>query len=81
MARQLAAVSRWSSWDRLEKIGVPTLVIHGDKDPLLPVRNGELIAARIPGAKLQILPGVGHLVPVEAPMETFGAIQQFFSEG
>ncbi|EYF01477.1 alpha/beta fold hydrolase [Chondromyces apiculatus] len=81
MARQLAAVGRWSSWDRLEKIGVPTLVIHGDKDPLLPVRNGELIAARIPGAKLQILPGVGHLVPVEAPRETFGAIQQFFSEG
>ena len=43
--------------------------------------NGELLAARIPGAKLQIIPGVGHLVPMEAPRETFTAIQQFFAEG
>ena len=43
----------------------PTLVIHGDVDAMLDVSNGELIARLVPGARLEILPGVGHLFWIE----------------
>lgn len=79
MARQLRAVGRFSSWDRLPDVNVPTLVIHGDADPLIPYANGEALAQRIPGARLRSLPNVGHLVPLEAPFEAFGSILDFLS--
>ncbi len=46
---------------------LPTLVIHGTEDRLLPVQNGHLIASRIPGARLEIFDGVGHLFFWERP--------------
>jgi len=79
VARQLRAVGRFSSWDRLPDVAVPTLVVHGDADPLIPYENGEMLSRRIPGARLRSLPRVGHLVPLEAPLETFGAIVDFLS--
>lgn len=52
------------SWvDRLGQIDKPTLVIHGDEDPILPFDHGEAIAAAIPHAKLLRLAGVGHEIP------------------
>ena len=48
----------------LNTIKVPTLVMHGDQDALIPVEDGRALAAAIPGAKLIIYPGVGH-VPME----------------
>lgn len=51
---------------RLHQITAPTLVIHGDYDPLVPYPNGQFLAAHIPGAKLSTYPGVGHLPPTEA---------------
>jgi pimeloyl-ACP methyl ester carboxylesterase len=62
--RQLAAVL--ASPDRtagLRDIRVPTLVIHGDSDPLVDVSGGRATAAAIPGAELLILPGMGHDLP------------------
>jgi 3-oxoadipate enol-lactonase len=52
---------------RLSQIAMPTLVIHGTEDRLLPVQNGRLIASLIPGARLEILDGVGHLFFWERP--------------
>ena len=52
---------------RLHPITAPTLVIRGDRDEMLDVLNGELIARVIPGARLEILPGVGHLFWWEQP--------------
>jgi pimeloyl-ACP methyl ester carboxylesterase len=52
---------------RLEGLSMPTLVIHGSDDRLLPAANGELIAARVPGARLEILDGVGHMFWWEQP--------------
>ncbi len=51
----------------------------GDVDPLIPYENGETIARRIPGARLRTLRGVGHLIPLEAPLETYGALLGFLS--
>ncbi|HEX6836141.1 MAG TPA: alpha/beta fold hydrolase, partial [Polyangia bacterium] len=62
--RQLVAI--WLSGDRtpeLDKLSVPALVIHGDADPLIPVDGGRATAAAIPGARLEIIPGMGHELP------------------
>lgn len=79
IARQLRAVGRFSSWDRLSDVQVPALVVHGDADPLIPYENGLNLSRRIPGARLRTLPRVGHLVPLEAPVETYAAIMDFLS--
>lgn len=47
---------------RTAEIGVPTLVIHGTEDPIIPLPHGERLAAAIPGATLMRLPGTGHEV-------------------
>ncbi|MEU0938184.1 alpha/beta fold hydrolase [Embleya sp. NPDC005971] len=44
-------------------IAAPTLVVHGDHDPLLPLPHGEALCAAIPGAKLLVLAGAGHDLP------------------
>lgn len=68
--RQLGAIMsylRQGTADRLEQITAPTLIIHGDYDPLAPYANGEYLAAHIKGARLSTYPGVGHMVMVESP--------------
>ena len=41
----------------------PTLVIHGDEDPIVPVENGRDAAESIPGAELMVINGMGHDMP------------------
>ncbi len=48
--------------DRLGEIAVPTLVIHGEQDPCLPVEHGIALAGAIPGARLAVIPEMGHLL-------------------
>ncbi|MEX2292819.1 MAG: alpha/beta fold hydrolase [Acidimicrobiales bacterium] len=64
-ARHLLAVAASGSRaDGLAKLDVPTLVIHGDRDPLVAPSGGERTAALVPGAELLLLEGMGHdLVP------------------
>ena len=64
-ARQLAAIIASGSRRKLlESVQVPTLVIHGDADPLIPVEGGIDTAETIPGAKLIVMEGMGHALPV-----------------
>src|SRR4029077_9580528 len=58
---QLLAIRGWEGYSRIAQITTPTLVIHGKSDALIPPANGELIAARIPGAKLVLLDHASHL--------------------
>jgi pimeloyl-ACP methyl ester carboxylesterase len=67
---QARAIAAWSGAHRLRRVSVPTTVVHGTDDPLVPVRNGMRIAQLIPGARYIELPNVGHLVPYEAPDAT-----------
>lgn len=65
-ARQYLAVM--ASGDRVEllkTIKVPTLVMHGEEDPLLPVECGRDVARLVPGAELQTYPGWGHDFPAK----------------
>ena len=67
--RQLQACRAHDVADRLDRIQAPTLVLHGDVDPLVPVANGKLLAARIPGAELIVYPATGHIPEVECADE------------
>ena len=49
--------------ERLGTISLPTLVIHGTEDPIVPFDHGQAIADSIPGAVLLTMPGVGHFLP------------------
>ncbi len=51
----------WRS--RLAEITVPTVVLHGDSDPLFPLPHGEALAREIPNARLVVLPNTGHEFP------------------
>ncbi|MBO6556205.1 MAG: alpha/beta fold hydrolase [Pseudomonadales bacterium] len=62
--RQMAAVvANGDRTELLKTITVPTLVIHGADDPLIPVAAGEDTAAQIPGAELKVISGMGHDLP------------------
>jgi pimeloyl-ACP methyl ester carboxylesterase len=66
VVRQLSAII--DSPDRtlcLQKLQIPSLIIHGDIDPLVPVECGIATAAAIPGATLKILKGMGHTLPIQ----------------
>lgn len=60
--------------NNLENITVPTVVLQGTEDPLVPVESAEDIAAHIPNAELRIIPGLGHTIPVELVTEFADAI-------
>jgi pimeloyl-ACP methyl ester carboxylesterase len=49
---------------KLRTIKVPTVVVHGAKDPIMSVEGGKDTAASIPGAELRIIPGMGHDLPI-----------------
>jgi len=62
--RQMAAViASGSRKDALKALSVPTLVLHGDADPLVPLECGIDTANSIPGAKFHIIEGMGHALP------------------
>ncbi|MEV0615312.1 alpha/beta fold hydrolase [Nonomuraea sp. NPDC050404] len=63
-ARQMAAIM--ASGDRREalaQVRIPTLVLHGEADPLVPLVGGQATAAAVPGARLVTYPGMGHDLP------------------
>ncbi len=75
--RQMAAiVADGDRREMLGKITAPTLVIHGLADPLVPVEAGKDTAASIRGAKLHLIPGMGHDLPLELVDEIVGKIAE-----
>ncbi|MHA2284069.1 MAG: alpha/beta fold hydrolase [Promethearchaeota archaeon] len=73
--RQAAAIS--ANGNRKPKLGsitVPTLVVHGSEDPLVPVEGGIDTADAIPGAELLILDGMGHSFPPEVAPQILEAL-------
>ncbi len=76
---QLGAILAWESYSRLSTIRVPALVIHGESDRLVPPGNGRLIAERIPGAKLVMIPQASHLFVTDQPEAADNAVQTFLA--
>jgi pimeloyl-ACP methyl ester carboxylesterase len=75
VARQLAAIiASGNRTEALRGVRMPTLVIHGDADPLVPVEGGIATAHAIPQAKLLRIPRMGHALPMSLWDQIIGAI-------
>ncbi len=75
VARQLVAIlASGSRKPALAAVRVPTLVIHGDADPLVPLACGIDTAESVPGAKLKVIKGMGHALPISMWPQIIDAI-------
>jgi 3-oxoadipate enol-lactonase len=73
---QMRAIAGHDTSGRLADITAPTLVVHGTEDRMLPVSNAHAIAARIPGARLEIFEGAGHLFFWEEPAHSAELVRE-----
>jgi len=74
---QLQGILAWEAYSRLSNISAPTLVLHGESDRLVRAGNGKLIAEKIPGAKLVMIPHASHIFSTDQPEAAHQAILQF----
>ena len=77
MVRQMEAISGHDTYERLPQITVPTLVITGKQDGLVPPENSVTLAQRIPNADLVILSNASHLFNIELPEATVDTVRGF----
>jgi pimeloyl-ACP methyl ester carboxylesterase len=75
--RHLDATYGLKTYDRIPAIITPTLVITGADDVLIPAKNAAILAERIPGARLEIIPGLGHGFFNESPAPFLAAFVPF----
>jgi pimeloyl-ACP methyl ester carboxylesterase len=68
LSKHTDAIKRHDTYDRLSEIKVPTLVLAGDADRVIPVENARILASRIPDTELVILKNAGHML-IEAAQE------------
>jgi poly(3-hydroxyoctanoate) depolymerase len=78
---QLYAISGWTSIRWLRTLPQPTLVLAGDDDPIVPLLNGRILARRIPGARLHVIRGGGHLFLLERPAQIAEVVARFLQSG
>ena len=77
MVSQMAALQGHDTYDRLSQISVPTLVITGKDDGLVPPENSVLLSQQIPNAELVILSNASHLFNIERPQTTVDVVTGF----
>jgi pimeloyl-ACP methyl ester carboxylesterase len=80
MAELLGPLLDFDVRSALGEIEQPTLVVVGTRDLLTPPRRARLMAAGIPGARLEVLPGCGHLVMLERPEALSALLEEFSRE-
>jgi pimeloyl-ACP methyl ester carboxylesterase len=64
---------------QLAQIQIPTLIIHGDADSMVPLSDSEYMATQIPNSHLHVVKGAGHVPTTTRPLEVAQAINQYFS--
>jgi pimeloyl-ACP methyl ester carboxylesterase len=74
---QAAAGAAFDAWSRLPDLAAPTLVLHGTADRVIDVGNADLLVERIPGARLELFPGCGHLLYWEQPARFVEVVGEF----
>ena len=77
LAQQRAIMARIDSRPRLGEIAVPTLLIWGERDGITSRAHHDEIAEAIPGARLEVVSGAGHLPTVEAPERVVSLLTSF----
>ena len=76
---QALAGAAHDAFGRLAHVRVPTLVVHGTADKVVDARNAPLLAEAIPGARLELFEGVGHLLTWERPDEFTALVEEFLA--
>lgn len=74
---QLFSAVTFTNWPTMNLIQAPTLVVSGDDDPIVPLANGRILAYGIPGAKLHVVEGGGHLFLHTSAHEVAPVIDEF----
>jgi pimeloyl-ACP methyl ester carboxylesterase len=77
LEQRMKAVLAHDAYDRLPQINCPTLVITGKDDALVAWQNSQLLADRIPGARLVLLEPAGHCFWLEQPQQSREAMMRF----
>ena len=81
LAIGLGLLSEAASFEhKLGRVTAPTLVLFGEHDAVVPPGNAELLAAKLPNARVEILPNAGHVFPFETPEAANQAITRFLLE-
>jgi 3-oxoadipate enol-lactonase len=75
--RQWEAMQGFDAFDRLPSLRVPTVVLHGTEDRTVHPDNARVLAQRIPGARLVMLEGAGHVYHAEQPVAADAAVVAF----
>ena len=78
--RQAEAAAGFDTYDRLPQIRVPTLILAGTADQLIPSENSRILASRIPNAKLVLFEGAGHGYLWEAEEEANRTVHDFLRQ-
>ena len=77
-AAQLTDTITWrGSLDRLPGLAIPTLLVHGDIDRLVPIENSRRMAAVLPDARLEVLAGASHIFATDQPERTRAVVESF----
>jgi len=75
---QLTDTIAWrGSLDRLPGLAIPTLLVHGDLDRLVPIENSRRMAAVLPSARLEVLAGASHIFMTDQPERTRAVLESF----
>jgi 3-oxoadipate enol-lactonase len=74
---QIAAVLAHDSYDRLPGLVQPTLILTGDSDSVIPAASSDVLHERIPGSRLEVVAGAGHLFFLERPEESLRLLNEF----
>lgn len=77
---QLVAAAGWTSRPWLHRLRAPTLVLTGDRDPIVPSVNARILASAIPDSRVEVVPG-GHLFLLEHTARCALLITKFLHEG
>ena len=78
-AKMIRGMHAHSAEDLLAKIAVPVLIVHGTADPFTPLEVAKDMEREIPGAKLVVIKGAAHTLPIEYPAEVSSEVRDFLS--
>jgi hypothetical protein len=78
-AQQCLTGATWSSLHWISTLRAPTLVIAGERDPLVPPANALLLARHLPSARCHVLPDEGHLMLLDPDSKVHSLLVDFFS--
>jgi 3-oxoadipate enol-lactonase len=77
--RQMEAIRAWNSHERLSQLSVPTLIVTGDRDILVPPDNSRILHERIAGSTLHVIAGAAHIFPSSHPDDSVQVITEFLT--